>query len=373
MPRIAQIVPSLEERHGGPSKSVRATANAQARLGATIELLTTGEVPAASPADVAALKIFPRVMPQRLCRSPELAAHLSAHPFDCIHYHSLWLLPLRYAAAAAQRQGVPLVISPRGMMTEWAWNHHRRQKKLAELFVHPGAFQAAAGWHATSEDEANDIRRLGFTQPICVAPNGVDLPDETSLAAARQHWLELCPALRHHRVALFYSRFHQKKRVRELIDLWVSQPRGDWMLLMVGVPEEYSVADLVAQVRAADATDRIAVFDGANRPAPYAVASLFLLPSHSENFGLVVAESLAAGVPTLVTDATPWQGMNLRQAGWCAPWTAYNTALSNAIDQSATRLAEMGAIGRAWVERDFTWETPARKLLDFYQSLSHAR
>ncbi|HET7535827.1 MAG TPA: glycosyltransferase [Candidatus Didemnitutus sp.] len=371
--RVAQIVPSLEDRHGGPSRSVRAIANAQARLGANVQLLTTGAPLAPSPADAAVLRFFPRVFPQRLSRAPQLAAHLASHHYDCLHYHSLWLLPLRYAVRAAQHRGVPLVLSPRGMMTEWAWNHHRRRKQLAERFVHPGAFQAAAGWHATSEDEANDIRRLGFTQPICVAPNGVDVPETAALETARQHWQNLCPALRGRRVALFYSRFHRKKRVRELIDLWLSQPREDWLLLIVGLPEEYTVADLTAEVRAAGATERIVVFDGAGQPPPYAVASLFLLPSHSENFGLVIAESLAAGVPALVTDTTPWLAMNLKRAGWCAPWTAYNTALSNALAQPAATLAEMGAIGRHWAGHDFGWEKPAQKLLEFYQTLTRAR
>lgn len=371
--RVAQIVPSLEDRHGGPSRSVRAIANAQARLHASVELLTTGEAPAASPDDVAAQHVFPRIFPRKICRSPRLNAHLATHRFDCLHYHSLWLLPLRYAMNAARRTNTPLVLSPRGMMTEWAWNHHRKRKELAEKFLHPGAFQAAAGWHATSEDEANDIRRLGFTQPICVAPNGVEVPETSTLEAARRHWLKLCPALNGRRVALFYSRFHQKKRVRELIELWLARPRPDWVLLVVGLPEEYSVADLAAQVSAAGASDRIFVFDGTGQPAPYAVASLFLLPTHSENFGLVIAESLAAGVPTLITDTTPWLGMNVRRAGWCAPWTAYNTALSNALEQSPEILAEMGGIGRAWVARDYGWESPARKLLEFYPTLSRGR
>src|SRR4051812_15683708 len=151
--RVCHIVPSLEDRHGGPSKSVRALANAQAAAGDPVELLATveaGHGVTLDGRDVANIRTFPRVAPRWLSRSPELRRHLSAGNFDCVHNHALWLLPLHYAHEAAHRAGVPLVISPRGMMSGWAYRHRLWRKRLAQVFVHPGAFAAAAGWHATS-------------------------------------------------------------------------------------------------------------------------------------------------------------------------------------------------------------------------------
>ncbi len=374
--RIVHIVPSLEDRHGGPSKSVRALANALAALGDQVELLATvesGQPVALEGRDPAAIRLFPRVAPRWLSRSPELRRHLLAANADCLHHHSLWLLPLHYAHEAAARRNLPLVISPRGMMSGWAHRHRRWRKQLAEFFVHPGAFAAAAGWHATSLEEADDIRALGFRQPVCVSPNGVTLPSDAGLAAARTAWHELCPATRQRPVALFYSRFHRKKRLRELIDLWLSTPRGDWLLLIVGLPEDYTAADLAATVAAAGAADRIAVFDGTGRPPPYAVASLFLLPSHSENFGLVIAESLAAGVPALVTDSTPWSRLAPEASGWCVPWEDFAATLASALATSPAELQAMGRRGRAWAARDFSWERAARLLRDFYQHLHDER
>jgi len=370
--RIAQIVPSLEERHGGPSKSVRALANNLATLGESVELLTTAE--AGSPVvldgrDRAAIRLFPRVTPRWLSRSPELRAHLRQAGFDCVHHHSLWLLTLRYAHEAARRRAAPLVISPRGMMSGWAYAHRRWRKSLAERLVHPGAFAAAAGWHATSPEEAADIRALGFKQPVCVSPNGVAVPADVDLAAARVAWLELCPAARTRPAALFYSRFHRKKRLRELIDLWLSAPRGDWLLLIAGTTEDYTAAELTAAIAAAGGAERIAVFDGTGRPHPYAIASLFLLPSHSENFGLVIAEALAAGLPALVTDTTPWSGLALNQCGWCVPWADFGSTLGTALATRPAELEAMGRRGRAWAARDFSWERAARLLCEFYHHL----
>jgi glycosyltransferase involved in cell wall biosynthesis len=288
-----------------------------------------------------------------------------------VHHHALWLRTLHYAHNAARHFGVPLVIAPRGMMSGWAYHHHRWRKKLAELIVHPDALAAATGWHATSDEEAEDIRRLGFKQPICVAPNGVTAPTADELAVARSHWHQLCPAAQQRPVALFYSRLHRKKRLRELFDLWLGTDTGNWLLLLVGLPEEYSIAEINGWIAAAGAQERVAVFDGTGHPPPYAVSSLFLLPSHSENFGLVIAEALTARVPVLTTDTTPWRSLSQHNAGWCVPWEDFSAALSTALKTPVDELTTMGAIGRTWAEQEFTWERSGQLLLDFYQRLRH--
>jgi glycosyltransferase involved in cell wall biosynthesis len=364
---LCHVVPSLEDRHGGPSKSVRALANAMAARTPTA-LLTTlepGQSMLPPEHDAASVSVFPRESPRWLSRSPQLAAHLRATRYEIVHAHALWLLTLRYAHDAARARSVPLVISPRGMMSGWAWEHRRWRKVLANALVHPGALQAAAGWHATSAEEAADIRSRGYRQPVCVAPNGVEIPAPAELAAARAAWQSEFPALRDRRVAVFYSRFHRKKRLRELIELWLARAPVDWLLLVAGVPEEYSV-DEVANW--ADAS-RVIVANGRNRLPPFSAAELFLLPSHSENFGLVVAEALAAGIPAVVTDTTPWTGLNERDAGACVSWDNFPHALEAALAQPRETLAAQGARGRAWVAQEFTWARSAATLLDFYRSL----
>jgi glycosyltransferase involved in cell wall biosynthesis len=350
---------------------VPSLARAQAQAGHTVELLTTA--PDAAPTTtegLLTLRTFARQWPAQFCPSAGLRDAVRESRAEIIHAHSLWLRPLHYAHQAARLNHARLVIAPRGMMSRWAWNHHRNRKRFAGAFIHPGALAAAAGWHATSTEEADDIRRLGFRQPVCLAPNGITLPTAEGLIAAGAVWRERCPATAKRPVALFYSRFHRKKRLRELVHLWLAAPRGDWFLLLVGVPEEYSVAEVQSWIIAAKATDRIAVFDGTDLPAPYAVASLFLLPSHSENFGLVIAEALAAGVPAVVTDGTPWASLNTDDRGWCVAWADFHRALEAAMHGGPARLAERGARARSWVLREFSWEKSARALATFYQQLS---
>ncbi|MFA6286218.1 MAG: glycosyltransferase [Opitutaceae bacterium] len=369
--KIAQIVASLEARHGGPSRSVRGLASGLAQIGHKVGLLSTvanGDGAARTVGNLDT-RNFPREWPRSLCPSEPLRRHLLAGGYEVVHHHGLWLRTLHYARLAAVKSSAPLVISPRGMMSPWAWNHHRSKKSLASRFIHPGAFTTAAGWHVTSDEEAKDIRRLGFTQPVCVAPNGVLPPSAEEETDAAAHWRDACPALAGRRVALFYSRLHAKKRVLELIDLWLSVPRGDWVLLLAGIPEEYTVRQLEAYVLRQGGTGRIFVHDGTDAPPPYAVASLFLLPSHSENFGLVVAESLARGVPVLTTDATPWSKLESTGAGHCVPWDRFGQTVNTLLAETPDALAARGQLGVAWVREEFSWERTARILGSFYEEL----
>jgi glycosyltransferase involved in cell wall biosynthesis len=373
MAKICQVVPSLHARHGGPSRSVYQLALAQAREGHAVELLATGS-PAEAPPVTGTLRVHlcARDWPRRIVRSAALRAQLRASDADVVHHHSLWLRTLHYAHRAAVRAARPLVISPRGMMSRWSWKHHHFRKQMARWLIHPGALGAAWGWHATSPEEEADIRALGFTQPICVAPNGVTEPLPGAIATARDHWLEACPEVAQSPVAVFYSRFHRKKRVLDLVDAWVAAAPREWLLLLVGIPEDYSVEVLEDYALRASGPGRVKVFSGEGRPPPYAVGSVFLLPSHSENFGLAIAEALAHGVPALVTDGTPWSALNEQGAGWCVPWEDYPRALREALAEGPARLAERGARARAWVLRDYSWAQPARALARFYAELAAA-
>ena len=103
------------------------------------------------------------------------------------------------------------------------------------------------------------------------------------------------------------------------------------------------------------------------------MASLFLLPSHNENFGLVIGEAMAHGMPVLVTDTTPWTAVNKLEAGWCVPWADYARTLKIALQEGPARLAERGQRARQWVLSEFSWEKSARHLAEFYKQLKSAR
>jgi glycosyltransferase involved in cell wall biosynthesis len=368
--RLAHVVPSIEPQYGGPSRSVYALSAALARSGHETELFSTHPGAAETRSDgPLRVRTFRRGWPQRVCPSAGLRTALQASSAEIVHHHALWLRTLHYAHRSAAAHGAKLVLSPRGMMSQWAWRHRDWKKKFARALIHPGALEAVHGWHATSDEEADEIRELGFKQPVCIAPNGVDAPDFAASASAAAHWNTACPAVGKRPVALFYSRFHRKKRVIELIDLWLEHGPRDWLLLLVGIPQDYSPAMLEDYVMRMSGAGRVQAFSGTDRPVPYPVASLFLLPSHNENFGLVVAEAMAHGVPALVTDTTPWRALNSNGLGWCVPWSDYGPALKAATAEGARALRDRGVRAREWVLREYAWDKSAQTLSSFYTQL----
>ena len=368
--KSCQIVPSLEARHGGPSKSVVGLSKALARIGDKVELFTTDPGPGWERSEGGLqIRAFHRSWPRSICPSTFLRSHLRTIDADVVHHHSIWLRTLHYAHQTARKLGVPFVVSPRGMMDPWAWRHHSRKKALARAIIHPGAFEAVDGWHVTSQDEAEAVRSLGFRQPSCVAPNGVSAPSSKQTEEAAAHWANLVPAAKQRPVALFYSRFHRKKRLIELIDCWLEFAPEEWLLLVVGIPEDYTPQMIDNYVLRSGNASRVRAYDGAGHPPPYAIASLFLLPSHGENFGLSIAESLAHGVPALVTDTTPWSGLNRTGAGWCVPWPEFGSALRDATTEGADSLRHRGNVARAWVLREYSWDQSAKILSEFYAGL----
>lgn len=368
--RCCHIIGSLERRYGGPSRSVYQLTQMLGQCAHQVELLATNQYSLTeNQEENLRVSIFYRNWPGRICPSGEMRTRLQHLDTDLVHHHGLWLRTLHYAHEHAVRKNIPLVISPRGMMSEWSWNHHRRRKEFARRFIHPGALEAAAGWHATSEGEAEEIRALGFTQPICVATNGVNIPTTGEYRRHRDYWRQRCPGAAAGRNALFYGRFHEKKRVLELIDLWLEVAPPDWTLLVIGIPDTYSVRQLERYVMRASGVGRVQIEDGTRAPPPYPLASLFLLPSHSENFGLTVAEAMSYAVPVVVTNTTPWRDLQRRGAGWCAAWESFGTALKEAFAESPQQLSARGWTGRRYVSLMLGWEIPAARLTDFYIKL----
>jgi glycosyltransferase involved in cell wall biosynthesis len=101
----------------------------------------------------------------------------------------------------------------------------------------------------------------------------------------------------------------------------------------------------------------------------YRTASLFVLPTHSENFGVAVAEALAAGCPVITTRGAPWSDLAEKRAGWWIPVGVdpLRRALEEAMSKHPIDLAEMGARGRAWMERDFSWRQITEQMIESYR------
>ncbi|MCB1087252.1 MAG: glycosyltransferase, partial [Verrucomicrobiae bacterium] len=175
-------------------------------------------------------------LPESIQRFPDLgalkAALAAAPPKDTIlHQHGLWSpLPVR-SGRLAEALGMPLLISPHGMLEPWALAHHGWRKRLAWLAYQRANLNAAAALHATADSEAAQFQALGLRPPVAVLPLGVrpipEMPlDPPSVAAPKMQ-----------RQALFLSRLHPKKGLDRLLQAWAQVRPEGWELIVAG-PDE---------------------------------------------------------------------------------------------------------------------------------------
>jgi glycosyltransferase involved in cell wall biosynthesis len=148
----------------------------------------------------------------------------------------------------------------------------------------------------------------------------------------------------------------------------------DWRLRIVG-PDELGHAGELAALAAELKTRRVLIegsVAGDAKTTAYKEADLFVIPTLNENFAITVAEALAAGTPVIATKGAPWPGLVHEGCGW---WIDHGVeplaaALSKAMAMRREALQEMGAKGRAWMARDFSWDRAAHDMLNIYRWLS---
>lgn len=302
--------------------------------------------------------------PRRLGRSPAMARWLGEQvrsgKVDIIHSHGLWMAPNVYPARAKLAGKARLVVSPRGTMSEWAMRHHRWRKRLMWYLGQGQTLKRADAFHATAESEHEDVRRLGFTQPVCVVPNGIDVPPVAAKPANGRRRL------------LYLGRIHRKKGVDLLLRAWraVQDRASDWEVVVAG-PDDGGELPRMQRLALKLGVARVSFpgpVYGAEKLALYRSAHLYVLPARSENFAMTVAEALAAGTPAIVTRGAPWPKLAQQESGW---WIEVGVeplvaCLEEALDLPEKRLGDMGRRGREWVARDFSWDAIGRQMAEFY-------
>lgn len=289
----------------------------------------------------------------------------SVKDWDVVHIHALWHPALQRVAKLATSEGVPVIWSPHGMLTPWAMQNKWLKKKLGWYLYQRKNLAAAALLHATAESEVEDIRRLGLENEVIVAPLGVRLVAEADI---------------HHRGAgnkktlLFVSRIQRKKGLPNLIEAWSRLPvelRSNWQVRIVGPDQDNHTAELKAQCEARGVSadfEFVGPRYDQELQAEYARADLFVLPTHSENFGSVVIEALAQSVPVICTKGAPWEELEINQCGW---WIDIGVEPLVAALEKAMALPDderrwLGANGLALVRQRYAWGVVADKMSAAY-------
>jgi len=307
---------------------------------------------------------------QRIVGSEAEALDRFGEP-DILHDNGIWLPHNHRLTVLAKKRGIPRVVSTRGMLEPWAINHKRLKKNLAWCLYQCRDLKQARCHIATGEAEAQNLQHLGLGVPIATVPNGVDVPEERPqvVGSGAEKAVRGRP-----RTALFLGRIYPIKGLPMLIEAWArARPEG-WILRIAG-PDEAGHQKQVERAVSAAGLGQVVSFTG---PLAYGMkksaffdAELFVLPTHSESFGIVVAEALAHGLPVLTTTGAPWSILPESGCGWWVDPTVDGIAegLRQATALDPETLRSMGAKGRALVSAKFGWKHVADLILSTYEAI----
>ncbi|HEX6860400.1 MAG TPA: glycosyltransferase [Caulobacteraceae bacterium] len=352
--KVFLAVASLDPKYGGPAYSVSQLARALADSGSTVGLWAPDGSAAASDLVVD----HPGIA--RLRGSAAEALEAFGRP-DVLHDNGIWLPHNHRLAQLADRQGVPRIVSVRGMLEPWARRHKGLKKAIAWALYQRRDLRRARALHATAEAEGQTLRALGLGRPVHTIANGVDLPEAPSSSAKASP-----------RTALFLGRIYPVKGLPMLIEAWASVRPDGWRLKIAGPDEAGHLAQVQRLVEARGLRGVVEFpgpVGGAAKEALFKEAELFVLPSHSESFGMAVAEALAHSLPVLTTTAAPWPMLEERDCGWRVEPTAaaIAKALAAATASTPERLAAKGANGRRLVAQSYSWDSAAGSFLRVYE------
>jgi glycosyltransferase involved in cell wall biosynthesis len=311
--RVLHVISDLKAAAGGVTSAVAGLATAQQRAaGLDVTILATflgeadrGLIERLTAAGVALRLVGPAA--GRLVRHPDLSRATSeaVASADIVHVAGLWEAIQHSAAVAARGRGIPYLFSPHGMLDPWSLARRKWIKRLYMVWRLREDLDRAAAIHYTCEVERDLVQPLRLHAPPIIEPNGLDLSEFQSLPSPDVF------RARHRQLAggkpfvLFLSRIDPKKGLDLLVPAFARLQKTDALLVIAGpdlVNYQAEVQRLASDQGIADRVLFTGMLRGTERIEALAAATLFVLPSYQENFGIAVIEALAAGVPVVISD-----------------------------------------------------------------------
>ena len=278
---------------------------------------------------------------------------------DIVHVHSLWMMHTNYAYKGVKGRDVKFCVQTHGMLSPYALSISSWKKKLVLALGQRTALKKADMLIATCYEEYQDIRNFGLKNPVAVIPNGLDLPQLENVEKRKS--------------VVFLGRIHKVKGVDLLVEAWrkIEGKFKDWDLVIAGPTESDYAQDVIAQASKLKTVSFTGEIKGKEKEQLLTQSAVYVLPTHTENFGISVGEALACGTPVVTTTGAPWSGLIENDCGLWIDLSVENLtkALEDMMSRPMDELARMGQNGRRWIERDFSWDEIARKTIRSYEWL----
>jgi glycosyltransferase involved in cell wall biosynthesis len=302
--RILEVISGVAPGFGGPSKVVRETCTALANLGHHVELLatnadTTGflDRPIGEPLWEGTYQLFltRAVVSQSPQWAPRFVSELDKRikDVDIVHVHGLFSFPTSFAMRHLRKRGVPYIVRPCGHLDHEAFRRRATLKRLWFEWIDRANIDNAAFIQAATPLEEREMRQVGPKAPVLVIPQGVEVEQEVDAARVIKG-----------EYILFLGRLHPIKGLDLLLEAYALAPSLP-PLVIAGANHGGHRERLVAASERLGIGRQVRFLDdirGSQKSALLRDARALVLPSLSENFGVVVVEAAGHGTPVVVAD-----------------------------------------------------------------------
>lgn len=292
--------------------------------------------------------------------------------FDIIHQHGIWTPLSLYAQKIRRKTKLKMVVQPHGFLEPYRLNISKYKKKVAYKLFERSNLLSSSALVACSEDEAIKLKGMFPKNDVAVVFNGIasDFYNEESARSV---------AVKDKKQMLFLSQIIPLKGLERLFhvisDIGV-ELFSEWEFLIAGYGDDgyiESLKALVLQLNLASLISFVGTKIGSEKLKIYDNSDAFILPTFSENYGIVVAEALARGVPVVTTKGTPWVELNEMD---CGLWVDNSSeglkyGMLKILDLSSSELRAMGRNGRILVKNKYLWDKTTGRTIELYRWILH--
>lgn len=362
--KIVHYIPSIDRTAGGTSTYMQVLAKGLGEI-AEVHIITHAS---ANPLvmENCTVHYVHNYQPFSYSWNTSIAFLLDEIKPDIVHVNCCWLPACAAVQRIAQKRGYKVVLTPHGMLEPWIIKRHYWTRKVPALWLYQkAAVQMADCVQATAESERDNLLKLGYNSNIKVVRLGIDAES-----------IEMKRSWKKSRQILFLSRVHVKKGINFLVeaaDVLRNELQG-YKILVAGEGDADYVEAMKRMICDRGLQDIVKLIGGVygdEKWRLFQTSDFFVLPTHSENFGLAIAESLASGTPVITTVGTPWSDLNGSEAG---AWIEIGTeplveTLRRFLGLSEDELETMGRNGRKLIETKYSAHVMAEQMMEVYKSV----
>lgn len=385
MLKVLHVVPSVGSVYGGSSKAVLELVGVLGSYLDTVHLVTTNangserlDVPLHDwiQGDNYQIQYFPYLAQGDYKFSRAMSHWLWDHvgDYDLVHTHAVFSIPNWPAYWSCQRQGIPYVVSPHGMLQPWTLSYKAWKKKFFYRLLEKPALDRCCGVHALTRSEAEGLHNLGLNVPLFLLPNGIHRQEFEVLPDAHLFY-EVFPHTQGRTLILFLGRIDPKKGLDLLVPAFAQALKQypESHLVIAGpdnIGYQPSVEEYIRLAGCGEAVTFTGMLAGDLKLSALAAADIFVAPSYSEGFSMSVLEGMAAGLPCVITT-----GCNFPEAAQAKAALMVNPNCDQLLDALIACLSDrpaaaaMGERAQQLIFEQYTWNHIAHKLAQVYQAI----